>query len=160
MLIDYICYRLFSQSVTMTVMVYIFLALIFYSIAMLFGIASARNANTNLAAAITNFVSAIIPIAVVIPIVSKKMVGQQKFGILMAALGGASIALFVMSVNKAYSLNKVGIVTPIVFGGSIMLVTVASYFLFKEKISSLQLFGLALLAAGFVVIIYARATGK
>lgn len=134
--------------------------MVLYAVGIIFGAAAARNSNTNIAAAITNIVSAAVPVIVVIPHLAKKGLASSKQGIIFAVLGGISIAFFVMAVNKAYSLNKVGIVTPIVFGGAIFLSSMLSYFIFKEKVSLLQFVGLAFLALGFGVIIYARAVGK
>jgi drug/metabolite transporter (DMT)-like permease len=65
-----------------------------------------------------------------------------------------------MALNKSFSLNKVGIVTPVVFGGAIFLSTILSYFIFKEKITGIQGLGLAFLAIGFILIIYAKATAS
>ena len=141
-------------------MIYIILAMIFYAIGIMFGAASARNANTNLAAAITNLISAVVPIVAIIPIMSKKLFVSSKNGIIFAILSGISIAFFVMAVNKAYSVNKVAIVSPIVFGGAIFLSSILSYFIFKEKVSTLQFIGLAFLAVGFGVIIYARVVNR
>jgi drug/metabolite transporter (DMT)-like permease len=141
-------------------MIYIILAMIFYAVGILLGAAASRNANTNLAAAITNAISAVVPILVVIPVLSKKMLTNQKLGVILATLAGISIAFFVMAINKSYAVNKVGIVAPLVFGGAIFISTIASYFIFKEKISGMQAAGLIILAVGFGVIIYARATGK
>lgn len=141
-------------------MIYIFLAMILYSISIIFGSAASRNTDSNLAAAIINIVSALIPIAVVIPIISKKLIVSQKFGVLMSISCGICIALFVMSINKAYALNKVGIVVPLVFGGAIFISTILSYFIFKEKISILQLAGLMFVGVGFSLITVARVTGK
>lgn len=134
--------------------------MIFYSVGIVLGAAASRHANSNLAAAVTNIISAVVPILFVIPVLSKKLIVNQKYGIALAALAGVSIAFFVMAINKSYAVNKVGIVAPIVFGGAIFVSTVASYFIFKEKISQLQLLGLIFLALGFGVIIYSRATGK
>jgi len=47
----------------------------------------------------------------------KKIVENGKFGIIMAILGGISVALFVMTINKSFQVNKVAMVSPIVFGG-------------------------------------------
>ncbi len=141
-------------------MIYIILAMLLYSVTILLGTAASRSANTNLVSAITNTISALLPIAVVIPILSKKTIVDQKVGIIYAVLGGLTVALFVMSLNKAFSVNKVAIVSPIVFGGAILLTTVASYFIFKEKVSLVQGVGLTLLLVGLGLVIYARATGK
>ena len=123
-------------------MIYILLAMLLYSIATLFAVAATRHANTNLASALINTMSALIPIAVVVPTLSKKAFANQKFGLIMAICSGLLVGLFVMSINKAFAVNKVGIVTPVVFGGAIFMTTILSYFIFKEKISQLQLLGL------------------
>lgn len=141
-------------------MIYIILAMVFYAVAIVLGAAASRNANTNLAAAITNLISAVVPIVAIVPLMGKQLFADSKRGIIFAVLGGVSIAFFVMAINKSYAVNKVGIVAPIVFGGAIFLSTVLSYFIFKEKISLLQFVGLMFLAIGFGVIIYARAVGK
>lgn len=76
----------------------------------------------------------------------------------MAAASGILIGIFALMINKSYSVNKVGIVAPIVLGGSIFLSTIASYFIFKEKITLTEAAGLVLLGLGLLVLIYARAT--
>jgi multidrug transporter EmrE-like cation transporter len=76
----------------------------------------------------------------------------------MAAIGGVFIGLFVLALNKSFSENKIGIVTPIVYGGTILLSTVLSYFLFKEKVTALEGSGLLFVLIGLVIVTYARAT--
>ena len=78
----------------------------------------------------------------------------------MAAISGIFVALFVLSLNKTLSENKVGIVTPVVYAGTIFLTTILSVFVFKEKVTALQSIGLAFLATGFMIIIYVKATGN
>ena len=141
-------------------MVFIILALLFYSAAIMFGAYASRNANSNLVSAVMNILSAVIPIAVVIPILSKKLIGDSRLGILYAAIAGVAIALFTMALNKSYSVNKVAIVAPIVFGGAIFLSAILSNIFFKEKIGLLQGLGLGFLGIGLILIIYARATVK
>ena len=141
-------------------MVYLILALLFYTSAILLGTTAARNANTNLVSGIVNTISAIIPVAISIPLFTKRTFTSQKYGILMAVLGGITIAFFTMALNKSFTQNKVGIVTPIVFGGAIFLSTILSYFFFKEKSTLLEAIGLSLLGVGLILIIYARATSK
>jgi len=140
--------------------VYIFLAAILFTCAITAAAIASRNLNTNLAAAITNLISAIIPVAVVLPILSKVNFQNQKLGILAAIVAGLFIALYAMAFAKSLSINKVAIVSPIVFGGTILLTAIVSYFLFKEKISLFQGIGLALLFLGLVFITYARWTGR
>lgn len=76
----------------------------------------------------------------------------------MSILAGIAIALFGLALSKSYATNKVAIVVPIVFGGSIFLSAILSAILFDEKITILQLIGLLFLAIGLAFIIYARAS--
>lgn len=141
-------------------MIFIILSMLLYTVATLAGAAASRHLNTNIQTAITNTVSAFVPIIVAANLVAKKTFSPNRFGILMAVLSGMAVGLFVMALNKSFSVNKVGIVTPVVFGGAIFLSTLLSYFIFKEKVSLLQGIGLLLLAAGFITIIYAQVIGK
>jgi multidrug transporter EmrE-like cation transporter len=76
----------------------------------------------------------------------------------MAVLNGVFIALFVLLLTKSLSVNKVGIVAPIVFGGSILISTVLSYFIFNEKATLLETLGLIFVLVGISIVAYARAT--
>ena len=141
-------------------MIYILLALIAYSTVIMFGSFAARLIDSALAAAIETVISAILPVLIVIPMLSGKTIQNQKLGIITAVIAGIGIAFFTIILNKAYAVNKVAIVAPIVFGGSIFITAILSYFFFKEKISFLQGIGLIFLAIGLVFITYARFTGK
>lgn len=141
-------------------MVYIVLAAIFYSGAVIFATVASRAINSNLVAAIVNTVSALIPIAIVIPLLGKKFLENDKLGLIAAVFAGVCIAIFALSLNKSFQLNKVAIVTPIVFGGMIFLTAILSYFIFKEKVSLVQFSGLTFLGIGLLLIIYAASTGK
>jgi uncharacterized membrane protein len=138
-------------------MVYLVIALLLYTAAILIGAIASRNANTNIVSAVTNLISVVIPVIIIIPVMSKKTFVSQKYGILMAVLGGLVISLFVLALNKSFTQNKIGIVAPVVFGGAILLSTVLSSFIFKEKISSIEGAGLVLMLGGLMVLLYARA---
>ncbi|MEK7561527.1 MAG: EamA family transporter [Patescibacteria group bacterium] len=139
-------------------MIYLILAVIFYTASLLIGASASRNANTNLVTAVNTFISAIIPFIIIAPLLSKKTFVTQKYGILMAALSGIIVSLFVLTLSKSFTQNKIGIITPVIFGGAILFTTILSYFLFKEKITITEGIGLGLVLAGLVVVIYARAT--
>ncbi len=91
---------------------------------------------------------------------TKATIQNHKFGVIMAVLGGICIAIFAMALNKSFTLNKVGIVAPVVFGGAILLSTVLSALVFKERITVLEGVGLAVLLVGMAIIVYARAMAK
>lgn len=141
-------------------MIYIFLASIFYASAIMFGVVASRSMNTNLSATIVNVVSAILPITIVYPLLNAKTFQGSQKGIIYSLITGVFITLFTLALTKSYSVNKVGIVTPIVFGGAIFLTTTLSYFFYSEKVSKIQLYGLLFLALGFGLIIYARWAGR
>lgn len=141
-------------------MIYIFLATVFYSAAILVGAYASRMANTNLVAALINIVSAIIPTIVAIPLLNKANVQNQKLGFIAALIAGILIALFSIALTKSYAVNKVAVVVPIVFGGSIFISAILSFAIFKEKITVFQGIGLAFLAVGLIIVTYARVTGR
>lgn len=105
----------------------------------MFGAAASRSANTNLVAGIMNAVSALLPIALVIPILNAKTFTNSKMGIIYAVVAGLLIALFTMALGKSFAENKVAIVSPMVFGGAIFLSTILGYVIFKEQVSRLSL---------------------
>ena len=121
---------------------------------------ASRILNTTLVAAIVNIVSAILPALVVIPVLNKVNIQDQKLALIAAIMGGILIALFGIALSKSYSLNKVAVVVPIVFGGSILISTILGSIIFKEKVGLIQGVGLSLLGVGLLIIIYARFTGK
>lgn len=141
-------------------MLYIFLATIFYSGVVIFATFASRAINSNLVTAIVNTVSALIPIAIVLPLLGKRLFENDKLGLIAAVFAGVCVAFFALSLNKSFQANKVAIVTPIVFGGMIFLTSILSYFLFKEKVSLIQFSGLTFLGIGLLLIIYASYTGK
>lgn len=141
-------------------MLYIFLALIFYTCAVMFSTFATRNLNSNIVTALVNTFSAIIPLLIVIPVLSKKVLEDGKIGLIAAIVGGICIALFALSLNKSFQANKVAFVTPIVFGGMIFLSAFLSYIFFKEKLTTLHISGLVLLGAGLLMIIYSAYSGK
>lgn len=141
-------------------MLYIFLAVIFYTTAIMLTTFVSRILNTNVVAAIVNSVSAIIPIVVALPLLNKKLIENEKLGVGLAILTGIMIALFAMSLNKSFQLNKVALVAPIVYGGAIVLTAILSYFIFKEKLPPLHIAGISVVVIGILIVIYSAATGK
>lgn len=141
-------------------MIYIGIAVLFYTTALICATLASRAINSTLVTGIMNLISALLPIALVVSTLNKKLIDHSKYGILLAALGGLAIAIFSIAMNKSLAVNKVAIVTPLVFGGTIFLSAILSTLIFKEKISLLQGIGLALLAVGLAFIIYSRYTGK
>lgn len=144
----------------MTVVIYILLSSALFTAVILIATTASRNANTNLVSLITEAASVIAPLILVAPSLAKKQVQGSKYGLWMAVLAGLFVGLYVLTFNKALSENKVGVVVPVIYGGGIFFSTVLSYFIYKEKVSIAEGIGLALVLAGLLVIIYARAVAK
>jgi uncharacterized membrane protein len=141
-------------------MVFILLALVFYVVATMTAAIASRSLNSNFAALLINAVSVVVPLIVVSQAWSKKLLSSSTTGMIMAVLSGIAISLFVLSLNKSFQINKVGIITPIIYGGTIFLTTILSYIFFKEKVTQFQLFGLVAVGVGILSIIYAAVTGR
>ncbi len=138
-------------------MIYLILALLLFTALNLIAASAARNANTNLVALLSSVGALVIPFIALLPALGKPTAHSQKFGIWMALLAGLLVGAYAMAVNKSFTQNKIAIITPVIFGGTIFLMTTLSYFLFKEKVSLVEGLGLSLVLVGIVVIIYARA---
>ncbi len=139
-------------------MAYLILALLLFTALNLIATVAARNANTNLVALISGIGGLIIPLLVVLPGLTKQTFQNQKFGLWLAMLTGVLVGAYALTLNKSFTENKIAIITPVIFGGTIFLMTILSFFLFKEKISVLEGIGLACVLLGIIIIIiYARA---
>jgi uncharacterized membrane protein len=86
-------------------MLYLIVCIILYTIALLFGAVGARHLTPIVATAVNNIVAAILPLLLVIPLINNKLFSNQntKYGILMAAISGIFVALFVFELLNAIS---------------------------------------------------------
>lgn len=137
-------------------MIYLILATLLLTVLTIFAALASRNLNTNIVTAIVHTTAVFIPLTVALPAIMKKEYANHKFGIMMAIAAGISIGLYGLVINKAFTVNKLGVITPAVFGGAILFTTLAGYFLFKEKLNTLEFIGLVFVLAGFCLIVYAR----
>ena len=135
-------------------MIYIFLALVTYSSAILLATYANRHANISLVALVVNVISIFVPLLLYLGAKGDKT--SSKGGVLAAIAGGVVISVFTLALGKSYEQNNVAIVAPIVFGGSIVFTSIASLFLFKEKIVPVQAVGLLLVALGLALVIISR----
>jgi drug/metabolite transporter (DMT)-like permease len=141
-------------------MVYIIAAAIFYTAALIAIAAASRKIDSALLNGVGNTLSAVIPLVLAVPFLNQKYITNNRLGLLYAIIAGIFISIFGIFLGKSYAVNKVAIVSPLVFGGAIFLTAIISAFLFKEKISVVQGAGLAFLFVGLSLVVYARATGR
>jgi drug/metabolite transporter (DMT)-like permease len=140
-------------------MLYIFVALGTYTAAVLIGTAASRALNPILLSGVVNSVSAVLPIILAYPLLSRSTFTESRYGIVLGIVAGILIAIFTIALNKSYAVNKVAIVSPIVFGGSIVLSSIIGSIIFKEHLARLEMIGLAVVSIGIALIIYAKVTG-
>lgn len=106
--------------------------------------------------AVVHTLAAIVPVALLYPQMSRLGEIFTKQGLFFSLIAGLFIGIFGIVIGKAYAANNVGIVVPIVFGGSIFLSTVLSYFIFGEKVGAIQSVGLGLIFLGLYLVVYTR----
>lgn len=137
-------------------MIYLFLAIIFFTATALFSAAASRKINPFLATLILNIFSIATPMIFLAFNKTKDFDLSARTAVLFAALAGLSVGAYGLILNKSFTVNKVGVVIPIIFGGTIILSTILSYFIFKESLKAFEIAGLALILIGIGFIIYAR----
>lgn len=138
-------------------MIYLLIAILLFTAVSILSAAASRKTDSNLVSLIINVFSMLGPAIVLAPaFIAKKSIPSIKYALVMAALAGISVGLFSMTINKSYTVNKVGVVLPVIFGGTMLLSTVLSYFIFKETLKGFELVGLGLVLVGISFIIYAR----
>lgn len=141
----------------MQVVVLTLIAIVLYSG---FGILTAQAStrlNSNLVAAIGNAIGMAIPLVVFYIAQAKKQVITTKEGIIYAVLAGVLIAGFSMLLTYIFSRSEnISFVMPVVYGGTIIVTTLAGIVLFKEHLSAIGIIGVALVAVGITCLVYAR----
>ena len=138
-------------------MIYLILATLLLTALTLFAASASRNLNTNIVTVIAHSFAVVAPLIAAFPAIAKKEYVNHKYGVFMAIAAGISVGLYGLVINKAFTVNKLGVVMPAVLGGTILLTVLAGYFLFKEKLNILEFLGLVFVLIGFCIIIYARA---
>lgn len=141
-------------------MIYILVAMVFYTAALMFIALASRKIDGTIVTGIGNILSAIIPVAFAIPLLNKNLFVTQKTPLIYTVLAGICIAIFGIALSKSFAVNKVAIVSPIVFGGAIFLTAIISSVFLKEKIGMVQGIGLFFVMVGLSLVIYSRATVK
>ncbi|MBI5357547.1 EamA family transporter [Candidatus Saccharibacteria bacterium] len=137
-------------------MFYLMAAIVLFTAVSMFSAGASRRISPNLATLILNVFSIVAPLTIIAFAKAKDITVSTKSGLVMAVMAGLSVGLFGFFINKSYAINKVGVVTPVIFGGTILLSTILSYFIFKESLKGLEIAGLALILLGIGLIVYTR----
>lgn len=137
-------------------MLYLFLAILLFTLATLLSAGASRRADFGFVSLIVQTFAVIVPLLLIGPKFVGKIQDVNKLALLLAALAGLAIGFYALTFNKSLSIDKVGVVVPVIYGGTILLATLLSYFIFKETLKGLELVGLLLILVGLGFMIYAR----
>jgi transporter family protein len=143
----------------MIVLLLLVAATILYTLFDLFAAKAGGKLNENLAATIFNGLGAAIPLIIYLASKSKNATETTTSGIVYSLLAGVSIAIFsIILINLFARAENVSFILPTIYGGTVVLGSMAGIFVFKETISPLGMAGVALTIIGLGLLIYTRAT--
>lgn len=115
--------------------------------------------NSVLVGAVVNAIAAVIPFGVYLLARSGSDDANSR-GVYLSLLAGVAIAVFTLTLTKVFAMGgNLSYVTPLVYGGTVVITSALGYGIFKEKIVPLQLAGIVLVAAGIGCIVLARTRG-
>ena len=135
----------------------IIFAIIFYTAFGLFASKAGGKINDSLSAAIFNGIGAAVPLLVYLFFKTKQNAQSTNEGVIYSVLAGVSIAVFsVLLINIFSRAENVSFVMPTIYGGAVVLATVAGVFLFKESLAPVAFAGVLLVAIGVSMLIYSR----
>ena len=113
--------------------------------------------DSNLVAAIVNALGTFVPLGLFMVSGAALDGSNNAKGIVWAIIGGIGVAAFIMALARIFSIGgNVGFVTPLVYGGSIIIATTVGGLVYREPISPWQVIGLLFVTAGIGCIVYAR----
>jgi uncharacterized membrane protein len=113
--------------------------------------------NTNLFGSVVNFLGALVPLSLfVLAMSAQKSLGSEpRKGLIYALLGGLAIAVFTIALTKIFSTGQnVSFVTPLVYGGAVLIASLVGIFVFKEQPNLFAVMGLVLIVVGIGAIAY------
>lgn len=135
--------------------VLLILAVVLYAIFITFVSRAGGKIDDGLGGFIFNGIGALVPIAVFLAMKAshaKGMLPTTKNGVLYSVLAGVAIGLFTLVVMKIFQKGSLGYVMPIIYGGAILLSSIAGWLWFSASINTLQVVGLLLVVAGIVLV--------
>lgn len=110
-----------------------------------------------LVGALINLFGAVIPFSL-FAFNGMRMEGSDNlYGIGWGILGGIGIALFTITMTRLFAGGgTLGFVSPLVYGGSIVVVTLVGIAFFRESVGLLHCLGIVLVLTGIGCIVYAQ----
>jgi len=118
--------------------------------------------NANILGTIVNFIATLVPLGLFTLVASQRYTtgGTSTKGYAWALFGGVCIGVFTLAMTKLFdSGENVSFVTPLVYGGAILLASVASVLFFNERLTLPLLTGLSFIVVGICVVSYSSWKG-
>jgi transporter family protein len=141
----------------MQIILLLIAATVLYTLFDLFVAKAGGKLNDNLAATIFNGLGAIVPLIIYFVVKSKGNTQNTTSGIVYSVLAGISIAAFsIILVNIFARAENVSFVLPAVYGGTVVLGTLAGIFIFKENLTPVGIAGVAFAVLGIGLLVYSR----
>lgn len=137
----------------------IILATITYALYEIFAAKAGGRIESSLSAVIVNGLGALLPLLAfgLARAAHKTAEATQQSGIVFSILAGIAIAAFSVVFVKIFAQGgDMSYVIPIIYGGAIILSTIAGIALYKESVSPLQLAGIGVIAAGVAMVVTSK----
>lgn len=131
------------------------LAVVCYTIFITFVSRAAGRVDDGLGGFIYNGLGAIVPLAIFAAMKighSKNILPTTKNGVVYSLIAGVAIGLFTLVMMRIFQKGSLGYVMPVVYGGAVLLSTVAGWLFFDGKINTLQVAGLLLVVTGIILV--------
>ena len=143
----------------MTLFILIIFATIFYTLFEIFTSRAGNRIDASLSPIIFNGLGAIVQLLNYVClkfIKGAKLITATTSGIIYSVLAGVAIALFSILLIKIFEKGGLAYVIPLIYGGSIVLASLAGWLIFKESISGLQTVGILIVVVGITLIVVAK----
>ncbi len=143
----------------MPLIILIVFATVLYTLFDIFASRAGNQIDANLSAVIFNGLGAVLPLIIYAYFKLSKgnnLIPTSNAGLAYSGLAGVSIAAFSYLLIKIFEKGGLGYVIPLIYGGTIVLASLAGWLIFKEDVSVLQILGVAVVVIGIGLIVYSK----
>ncbi len=115
----------------------------------------AININSNILGTIVNFIGFLVPASLFVLFSSQRLSpgGSTSKGYVWAVFGGLCIGIFTIALTRIFASGEnVSFVTPLVYGGAVLVASLMGVVVYKEKTDIFQSLGLLLIVTGILFV--------
>lgn len=143
----------------MELLILIGLAIIFYTLFDIFVSQASNKIDSNLSATIFNGLGTVLPIFLYVfykHIKGQKLIPTSSAGLSYSIAAGISIAIFSILLIKIFEKGGLSYVVPLIYGGTVVLASLAGMLVFKEQVTFYGIAGIILVSAGIGFIVFSK----